>query len=980
MRKWTYLVAALLMAGTTATFTGCIDTDEPEGITNLRGAKSELIKAQAAVELVEVEMQKAKVANQELLNKAQELANQKAEYDNQLQALEVKLKELKVELEQATNEAEKARIEAEIAESNKRKADAENNMALAAEKFKEDMLAAQEATARAQASYDIAMEEIELAKLTLSDKEQRQVQAAQEFLASATSTMNGKYNALKNAQTAYFNALTDPKMPTLGQLEAQLAEAQVDVEKAEISLQKNTEILAFVESKDFGAAEWDVKKADYKKQIDQYKSEQQKAELKKQEKLNSPEYKKAEKLEGEKATLETETKTAYDVAHNDSIYAMAGTAIRGTVTTLSIKKYESEPINKELITLFGKVNPFASAVGGRYDTAKGQFIYNGGTYSQENYLADLAMEDSLQATTAAAAKSLYAVDSWIKALGDEYSIDDNGTEWSKIALEKAKKVLKAKEADLDDLKADWNIIVKAYKDGEITAVPQKGKTSQGTDWDLKKSVDTYNTNYDALDAAIKAFNTDYKTKYDAAYNTSIDKWKADEKKNVEFELMWAVIDAKDNLRTAYNSFVGASPTIDQKISTAKLVLTNLNSGVGIPGEGAISDEVTKNYTANKATIESNASIAALAAVKSLKDDKITAANIKVQSTLSPLDIAISSFKVLASYPYTQIVVNNLSISDLTNNTSGFYKKETDATTQKITYKILGKKISVDGKDNDYGKLTETKLKDDTAMENDLTKASYYAFGNIIPTTGESARLTEVTEDMVRSYYKEHPNTKLENNGSYGDYGQLGVVVAAKDKVDYYTNLSDVEPLLTALNKQLKDVRTKLQAEIQANSVKIQEYVDKANEARIAYYKAVAEKKQATEDKEALTKEVEAEIQKCKDLVIDIEALVGVVDTQIENIGKVGTTGAAVGESVAEIINYWKAEVAGAATDVEDAKQVVKVKKTEKDLFIAGDYTLAYVTKNAKMALDSAQAEYDKSQSVYKMAFAQLEALLAALTK
>ncbi len=36
MRKWTYLVATLLMAGTTATFTGCIDTDEPEGIAELR--------------------------------------------------------------------------------------------------------------------------------------------------------------------------------------------------------------------------------------------------------------------------------------------------------------------------------------------------------------------------------------------------------------------------------------------------------------------------------------------------------------------------------------------------------------------------------------------------------------------------------------------------------------------------------------------------------------------------------------------------------------------------------------------------------------------------------------------------------------------------------------------------------------------------------------------------------------------------------
>ena len=49
MRKWTYLVATLLMAGTTATFTGCIDTDEPEGIVESAGSKSELIKAQAAV-------------------------------------------------------------------------------------------------------------------------------------------------------------------------------------------------------------------------------------------------------------------------------------------------------------------------------------------------------------------------------------------------------------------------------------------------------------------------------------------------------------------------------------------------------------------------------------------------------------------------------------------------------------------------------------------------------------------------------------------------------------------------------------------------------------------------------------------------------------------------------------------------------------------------------------------------------------------
>lgn len=48
MRKWTYLVAALLMSGATATFTSCIDNDEPYGIEQMRTAKAEFYSAQAA--------------------------------------------------------------------------------------------------------------------------------------------------------------------------------------------------------------------------------------------------------------------------------------------------------------------------------------------------------------------------------------------------------------------------------------------------------------------------------------------------------------------------------------------------------------------------------------------------------------------------------------------------------------------------------------------------------------------------------------------------------------------------------------------------------------------------------------------------------------------------------------------------------------------------------------------------------------------
>ena len=91
MRKWTYLVATLLMAGTTATFTGCIDTDEPEGIAELRGAKSDFIKAQAAVELVEAELKKAQVAEQELVNAGLALQNKSAEIDLQLHELDILL-------------------------------------------------------------------------------------------------------------------------------------------------------------------------------------------------------------------------------------------------------------------------------------------------------------------------------------------------------------------------------------------------------------------------------------------------------------------------------------------------------------------------------------------------------------------------------------------------------------------------------------------------------------------------------------------------------------------------------------------------------------------------------------------------------------------------------------------------------------------------------------------------------------------------
>lgn len=188
MRKWTYLVATLLMAGTTATFTGCIDTDEPEGIAELRGAKSDFIKAQAAVELVEAELRKAQVAEQELVNAGLALQNKSAEIDLQLHELDIQLKQLLIEKEEAATAQAKA--EAAIAKAEADKTKWENEKALIVEQYKEKMLLAETATAKAQEAYKQAMEQIEASKLLLTDEEQARLNGVQAQVAYAKQAMD----------------------------------------------------------------------------------------------------------------------------------------------------------------------------------------------------------------------------------------------------------------------------------------------------------------------------------------------------------------------------------------------------------------------------------------------------------------------------------------------------------------------------------------------------------------------------------------------------------------------------------------------------------------------------------------------------------------------------------------------------------------------------------------------------------------------
>lgn len=142
MRKWTYLVAVLLMAGTsTSLLTSCIDNDEPAGITELRGAKAELLRAKAAVEQAEAAIKTAQVkwheANAEIKNQEAEQAKLKTDYLSTLYS------------------AKKDSISAKAT--------------LYKEKLNKKLIEAQQASAEANAAYQKALAEIEAALVGLQE-------------------------------------------------------------------------------------------------------------------------------------------------------------------------------------------------------------------------------------------------------------------------------------------------------------------------------------------------------------------------------------------------------------------------------------------------------------------------------------------------------------------------------------------------------------------------------------------------------------------------------------------------------------------------------------------------------------------------------------------------------------------------------------------------------------------------------------------
>lgn len=944
MRKWTYLVATLLMAGTTATFTGCIDTDEPEGIANLRGAKAELIKAETAVKQVEVEMQKALIVNQELQNKALEIANQRAEYDNQLKALDVKLKELDVELKQAQNEAEKARLEAEIAQSNANKAAIENQMALDAETFKALMLDAQAAAVRAQQSYDEAMRALEASKLTLTDAEREAIEKAQLFMQQSAMAMDTKYDALKDAQDAYYDALVNPSLPSLSSLQADLKIAQIAVEKAEIMLDEKSNMLALAE--DFDAAAWDTKIQELDKKISEYQSEKSKVDVELATKKASSEYKAAEEKVAEKVKARRTAKKAYDEAVADSAAQVD--------TFRDIKAYESEPINAGLKKLFSTNSDFKALDHvGEYDLATGVFSYPVGRYTQTEYNNDLDIEDEALKTSAASVR-LRSVEAWIEALKN-FTVDKNGVEWNKLELAEIEKLAEAATDQYKNDKANWEISAKAVK-GTATDVP--------TD-KLKEVTDAYNASFTKVVNAVKAYNDVYDEIYKTAYNEYISKEKADRKKGY---YLGRLVDALNTKGTAgqkldYQNLTGDN---DAKI---KWLETNLPGEVSAASTGADTDVETyyKDATNNQTLLAGAVTAGNNAFATTDKDEKALAAldeaAQEANAAARKVPSARTAFKQLAADVYGQKLVNNVTLADMTG-TASFYGDEVDDNNNPTGHKeVLRSDITAE----EFAKLSETKLDHNTAL-NALSLTSNTVFGSIL---SSQDRLLEVSPEMVREYIEE-------NGGSLLNFGSLGIMMAANDDVQLCKDMIAAKDLIKPLQAQMDAVHANLKAEIKANTALMDPFIEKADETRVAWMAAKEDVKTAEEERDALTAEFEANSQKFDALITDYQGLKAIVQQQIDGINNGVVSGSTI--TVESVLNYWKNEVAKQEKAVETAKQSVTAAEKRIELFNKGEYTEAYVIEQKKNALQTAQEAYDAAKAIYDAALAQVKTVIAALTK
>ena len=191
-KKWTYVAIVSMMLGVAPVFTGCVDTDEPAGLEELRGAKAELLRAKAQVQLALAEVEAANARYRD-----QEAAWMKAKADYEAQV--AREKELQNDLLEAKNEIEKQKAQAEydayLEEMARQKEKLDAQLAVDLKNLEADMK-------KAELNLETIRQELELAKLSGTEATQATIAALQADVETAYVKLYGGYLPATNTSTS----------------------------------------------------------------------------------------------------------------------------------------------------------------------------------------------------------------------------------------------------------------------------------------------------------------------------------------------------------------------------------------------------------------------------------------------------------------------------------------------------------------------------------------------------------------------------------------------------------------------------------------------------------------------------------------------------------------------------------------------------------------------------------------------------------
>lgn len=738
MRKWTYLVAALLMGGVSTSLTSCIDNDEPAGITDLRGAKAELLRAKAQVELAEAEYRKAQIA----------IENAKAAYLDE----KVKQEQFETAIQEAKSQKDIAYWQQEAKKS--------------LEKFNAEMYALQQATAQAELEYQRAMAAIELALTTVKDD----VVANELYILLTQKVFNYSYTKYTyNPITGQLqNAAQDGKYITGGlnqlateisnlnseiaglQRQKALLEFQYDPESLKLAVSntvttKRAEVTATEETlaelklvAETPLEEFENKYKEIDQKLDKITAQKDELEIKK---ANDEEYQAAKLKEQEaSAELNATGQFSFDIP----------TAIQNPFYEM-VQKIISESVASNANANLAAINNAAVA----------------NTNNEHSYPNGFNLEITLQ-------NQIYVLDALIKAMEGEY-IGNNITKKALTAEE-----LKEKEADLaaekiifEDLQTKrtaaektWSEALAKYED-----LYNKGKYASTSLNARAQMIETYNkfkSDYNSAEPAdqpgiLDNFIKEYKAyveartlldglKLDASIDIIADKTKLSAWVNAYNNNQATVLgidDIDNNLSRvtggAAKAFYDAAVALGYQ-TTRRTIISyeewkNANGNLNSIGITTTSTLVNEAFTKEKAYTENALLVAnvadwnkldeALTALMEVKETSMTAINAKAAE--AQRDMAKVNEKYQAETAKLQAQVQGLTDiktamenvikrdPNLQTGQNGSYETAIQNIKNQIAY-IEGGSVTISGSTVTYNKGSLAELKEELKLYEELLAA------------------------------------------------------------------------------------------------------------------------------------------------------------------------------------------------------------------------------------------------------------------